>query len=67
MDPLIQEMTVLSNQVLFGIDANGNGLIELVAGECGGDKAYDHAYSMAEMPLLPGVHRIPLPAPMQSK
>lgn len=67
MEPLIQEMTVLSNQVLFGVDQNENELIEQVEGECGGDKAYDHAYSMAEMPLLSGVHRIPPPAVTQSK
>jgi serine/threonine protein kinase len=67
MEPLIQEMVFLSNEVLFGNDLNGNELSEPAAGECGGDIAYDQAYQMAEMPLLPGEHRIPLPAPMPNK
>ena len=67
MEPLIQEMVFLSNQVLFGSDVNGNELIEPVTGEGGGDTAYEHAYYMAEMPLLAGAQRIPPPAPPQSK
>ena len=67
MEPLIEEMVFLSNQVLFGNDLNGNELIEPVAGEGGGDTAYEHAYYMAEMPLLSGAHRIPPPAPTQKK
>ncbi len=67
MEPLIAEMVFLSNEVLFGNDTDGNELIELIAGESGGDMAYDHAYYMAEMPLLPGEHRMPLPAPAQNK
>ncbi|MEK6751962.1 MAG: protein kinase [Chloroflexota bacterium] len=63
MEPLILEMQTLSNQTLFGIDTNGNELIEPILGEGGGITAYEHAYYMAEMPLLPGEHRIPPPAP----
>ncbi|MBC7875812.1 MAG: protein kinase [Anaerolineales bacterium] len=62
MDPLINEMVFLSNQVLFGSDVNGNELIEPTAGEGGGDTAYEHSYYMAEMPLLLGEHQIPSPA-----
>ena len=62
MEPLVLEMRSISNQVLFGVDTNGNGLIEPSLGEGGGDTAYKFAYYMADMPLLPGEHRIPAPA-----
>jgi tRNA A-37 threonylcarbamoyl transferase component Bud32 len=62
MKPLIEEMTALSIQTISGIDSNKNGLIEPIAGEGGADTAYEYAYYMAEMPLLPGAHRIPPPA-----
>jgi serine/threonine protein kinase len=61
MEPLILEMRLLSEQVLFGVDANGNELIEPIPGEGGGDTAYEHAYYMADMPLLIGANRIPPP------
>jgi hypothetical protein len=62
MEPLVTDMQALSDQVLFGVDTNGNELIEPILGEGGGETAYEHAYYMAEMPLLMGRHRIPLPA-----
>ena len=62
MEPLLTEMQALSDQVLFGVDTNGNELIEPILGEGGGDTAYEHAYYMAEMPLLMGKHRTPQPA-----
>jgi hypothetical protein len=65
MEPLIKEMTALSIQIISGIDSNGNGLIEPIVGEGGADTAYEYAYHLAEMPLLPGAHRIPLPAATQ--
>jgi serine/threonine protein kinase len=67
MEPLVKEMTALSAQIISGIDSNGNGLIEPIVGEGGADTAYDFAYFMAEMPLLPGAHRIPPPAATQVK
>jgi tRNA A-37 threonylcarbamoyl transferase component Bud32 len=67
MKPLIQEMVLLSDNILFGADSNGNGVIEAISGEGGADTAYEAAYRMAEMPLLPGAHRIPLPAPTEQK
>jgi serine/threonine protein kinase len=65
MEPLIKEMTALSIEIVSGIDSNGNGLIEPIVGEGGADTAYQYAYNMAEMPLLPGAHRIPPPAATQ--
>jgi serine/threonine protein kinase len=67
MEPLIAEMKVLSDQIVSGIDTNGNSLIEPIAGEGGATTAYEYAYYMADMPLLAGANRIPLPAPTQSK
>lgn len=63
MEPLINEMTALTDQITSGIDANGNELIEPIIGEGGATTAYELAYYMAEMPLLTGIHRIPPPAP----
>lgn len=62
MEQLLPEMQLLSKQILFGVDTNRNELIEPITGEGGGDTAYEHAYYMAEMPLLIGRHRIPPPA-----
>lgn len=67
IDPLIAEITKLSNQIVSGTDSNNNGLIEPIIGEGGATTAYEYAYYMAEMPLLPGAHRIPPPVPTQSK
>lgn len=61
MESIIAEMRTLSTQTLYGEDANNNGLIEAVPGECGAGTAYEFAYRMAEMPLLPGANRMPPP------
>jgi serine/threonine protein kinase len=65
MEPIVDEMNVLSVQVLKGVDSNNNQLLEPVVGECGADLAYEYAYNMAEMPLLPGPNRMALPAPQK--
>lgn len=62
MKVLIDEMITLSNQITSGTDSNGNKLIEPITSEGGATTAYEHVYKMAEMPLLPGTHRIPPPA-----
>ena len=67
MKPIIEEIVSLSENILFGADSNGNGIIEAVSGEGGADTAYEYAYRMAEMPLLTGAHRIPPPAPTKQK
>lgn len=61
MEPLVTNILDLSSRMLYGVDTNGNELIEPIVGEGGADTVYEHAYYMAEMPLLPGVHRIPPP------
>jgi tRNA A-37 threonylcarbamoyl transferase component Bud32 len=67
MEPLIAEISALSDQIISGIDSNGNNLIEPIIGEGGATTAYEYAYYMADMPLLPGAHRIPVPAPTQGE
>ncbi|MBI5945827.1 MAG: serine/threonine protein kinase [Chloroflexi bacterium] len=67
MEPLIADVITLSDKIISGVDANGNNLIEPIAGEGGATTAYEYAYYMADMPLLSGAHRIPNPAPALSK
>lgn len=62
MEPLIADMVTLSSLMVYGVDTNANGLIEPIIGEGGADTAYYEAYKLADMPLLPGEHRIPPPA-----
>ena len=62
MEPIIAEIMTLSSQIVSGVDSNGNQIIEPVIGEGGATTAYEYAYFMSEMPLLPGAHRIPPPA-----
>lgn len=66
MEEKLNEMRALSDKLLFGVDTNGNELIEPMIGEGGGDTAYEHAYYMAEMPLFIGIDRVPAPAPIQT-
>ena len=61
MEATIAEIEALSSRMLYGEDSNQNGRIEAIVGEGGADSAYEQAYQMAEMPLLPGPHRIPPP------
>lgn len=53
MDTVIQRSADLADQMLNGIDLDENGEIDPVANECGALVAYDYAYHMADMPLLP--------------
>lgn len=59
MSPLIEEMVQLSVQIVSGTDSNENQIIEPIIGEGGAGTAFEHAYSMAGMQLLPGAHRMP--------
>ena len=62
MEPLIAEMVMLARNNVSGTDSNANGLIEPIAGEGGAATAYEYAYYMADMLLLPGAGQIPPPA-----
>lgn len=59
MEPVIAELETLGDMLVRGADADEDGLIEALPGECGADSAYEFAYSMADMPLLPGENRVP--------
>jgi len=48
----------LGTNMLDGNDANGNGDIEAISGECGAQVAYDNAYLMADMDIFIGPGRV---------
>jgi serine/threonine protein kinase len=62
MQPIIEEMALLSGQIVNGTDSNGNDVIEPIIGEGGAQTAYEYSYKMAAMPLLAGAHQLPAPA-----
>ena len=62
MQTIIDEMSTLGRNMLEGNDANGNGNIEAISGECGADVAYyDYVYPMADMEIFIGPNRVPPP------
>lgn len=61
MEATITDMLIASERLLYGEDANDNGRIEPVTGEGGADTAYVYAYTLADMPILPGPKRTPPP------
>jgi hypothetical protein len=52
-EALIRDGVALANQMQNGIDINGNENIEPIPGEGGAKTAYEHAYYMADMLILP--------------
>jgi len=59
MEPIIQQLSTLGNKLVHGVDVNENGFVDPIAGECGADTAYEHAYFMADMQIYVGPDRIP--------
>lgn len=55
----VRTAAAIANQILNGIDINGNESIEPIAGEGGALTAYQHSYYMADMQILPGEDRLP--------
>ncbi|HLF74665.1 MAG TPA: protein kinase [Anaerolineales bacterium] len=49
----VGDSVALANQLLKGIDLDGNETVEPTSGECGVATTYEYAYYMADMPLLP--------------
>jgi serine/threonine protein kinase len=47
------DVVALADQMLNGTDLDGNGKVEPASGECGAKVAYEYAYYMADMPILP--------------
>ena len=50
---LIRQAVALANQIRAGIDVDGNERVEPIPGEGGALTAYEHAYYMADMLILP--------------
>ena len=50
---LIRQAVATANQIRVGVDLNGNETIEPIPGEGGALTAYEHAYYMADMLILP--------------
>ena len=55
----IRQAVALANQIRTGLDINGNENIEPVPGEGGALTAYEHAYYMADMLILPTENQTP--------
>jgi plastocyanin/uncharacterized membrane protein YozB (DUF420 family) len=53
VQPLIAQAVQVAGQSVNGLDANGDGIIEPVAGECGAETLYEHAQYMAAFGLMP--------------
>jgi len=49
----IRQAVATANQIRVGVDVNGNETIEPITGEGGALTAYEHAYYMADMEILP--------------
>jgi serine/threonine protein kinase len=49
----IRQAVATANQIRVGVDVNGNETIEPISGEGGVLTAYEHAYYMADMEILP--------------
>ena len=58
MKSIIDRMATLGTNMLEGNDANGNGNIEAISGECGAQVAYDNTYLMVDMEIFIGPERI---------
>jgi Serine/threonine protein kinase len=49
----IKDVVTLADQALNGIDLDNSGKVDTISGECGAESAYEYAYYMADMPILP--------------
>ena len=54
LEGMIREAVALADKIRNGIDVNGDENIEPVPGEGGAVTAYEHAYYMADMVIVPG-------------
>jgi hypothetical protein len=59
LEGMIREAVALADKIRNGIDVNGNEHIEPVPGEGGALTAYEHAYYMADMVIIPGASQPP--------
>jgi hypothetical protein len=59
MKPTIDELSKLGKALSNGLDADENGRVDTVAGECGALQAYDYGTYIADFPIFEGPNRIP--------
>jgi serine/threonine-protein kinase len=58
---LIRQAVALANQIRSGVDVNGNERVEPIQDEGGALTAYEHAYYMADISILPAESATPVP------
>ena len=59
LEGMVREAVALAGKIRNGIDVNGNENIEPVSGEGGAVTAYEHAYYMADMSIVPSTSQSP--------
>jgi hypothetical protein len=59
LEGMVREAVALADRIRNGIDVNGDEKIDPVPGEGGAVTAYEHAYYMADMLIVPGVSQPP--------
>ena len=59
LEGMVREAVALTDKIRNGIDVNGNENIEPVSGEGGAVTAYEHAYYMADMVIVPSTNQSP--------
>jgi tRNA A-37 threonylcarbamoyl transferase component Bud32 len=66
MEPILNELSALGKYLSEGVDADQDGDIETLAGECGAFDAYYYGIYMADFPIFIGSNRLPptaIPSP----
>ena len=58
---VIRRAVAMANQIRVGLDVDGNERVEPIPGEGGALTAYEHAYYMADMLILPAANQTPTP------
>lgn len=61
LEGMIREAVAVADKIRNGIDINGNENVEPIAGEGGAITAYEHAYYMADIVIIPSASQIPTP------
>ena len=59
LEGMIREAVALADKIRNGIDINGDENVEPIPGEGGAITAYEHAYYMADMAIVPGASQSP--------
>jgi serine/threonine protein kinase len=59
MKPIIEQLSMLGNNLVDGMDVDSDGIIEPISGECGAGLAYENGWYFADFPILIGPDRTP--------